>query len=121
MSTHTQVSSRSRPVWPALVLMAAALLTTACASAARQGRRSAEAGDWATAVQYYQRALLDDPDRPEYRIALERALINASRAHITAGRAFEAQQELSAALREFRSAAEYDPSNSEVVARAATL
>ncbi|HJN45219.1 MAG: hypothetical protein QGI10_03165 [Vicinamibacterales bacterium] len=48
-------------------------------------------------------------------------MINASRAHITVGRAFEAQQELSAALREFRSAAEYDPSNSEVSARAQAL
>ena len=38
-----------------------------------------------------------------------------------AGRAFEAQRELSAALREFRAAAEYDPSNSEVSVHAATL
>ncbi len=119
MRTHTLVPSHSRPSWPALVTVA--LLTAACASAARQAQHSAEAGDWDTAVQYYQRALRDDPDRPEYRIALERAMINASRAHITAGRAFEAQQGLSAALREFRSAAEYDPSNSEVSARAQSL
>ncbi len=104
-----------------LLLVATLLLCVGCASAARQAQRSAEAGDWDTAVQYYQRALQEDPDRPEYRIAIERAMLNASRAHISAGRAFEAAQELSAALREYRAAAEYDPSNSEVAARATAL
>ena len=121
MSINTHVSSRSGPVWPLLALVGVTLLTVACASAGRQADRSARAGDWDAAVEYYQRALQDDPDRAEYRIALERAMLNASRGHIYAGRAFEEQQELSAALREYREAAEFDPSNSEVVARAATL
>jgi general secretion pathway protein D len=103
------------------MLISGALLTVACATAARDAQRSAAAGDWDAAAQYYQRALQDNPDRAEYRIALERARINASRAHISAGRAFEEQNELSAALREYRAAAEFDPSNSEVMARAATL
>ncbi|MCH7747986.1 MAG: hypothetical protein IH939_07805 [Acidobacteria bacterium] len=121
MKMHTRGSSRSRPVWPQLALVIVALLAVACASAGRQAARSAAAGDWDTAVEYYQRALQDDPDRPEYRISLARARINASRAHISAGRAFEEQQELSAALREYRVAAGYDPSNSEVAARAGRL
>ena len=121
MSIHTHVSSRSRPVGSLLVLVGVTLLTMACASAGRQAERSARAGDWDAAVAYYQRALQDHPDRPEYRISLERAMINASRGHVTAGRAFEEQQDLSAALREYRAAAEFDPSNSEVAARAAAL
>ena len=121
MSTNTHLSSRSWPVWPLLALMGVTLWTGACASAGREAERRARAGDWDAAVEYYQRALQDDPDRAEHRIALERAMINASRGHIYAGRAFEEQQELSAALREYRAAAEFDPSNSEVVARAATL
>ena len=48
-------------------------------------------------------------------------MINASIEHIAAGRAFENQQELSAALREYRAGAELDPSNSEVSARAVSL
>ena len=120
MSMHTRGASRDLP-HRLLALVIVALLGGACASAGRQAARSAAAGDWDTAVEYYQRALQDDPDRPEYRISLERAMVNASRAHINAGRAFEAQQELSAALREYRAAAGYDPSNSEVAARAATL
>ena len=122
MSIHTRVSSRSKRVWPVLLLLLTlALLTVACASAGRQAARSAAAGDWDTAVEYYQRALQDDPDRAEYRISLQRAMINASRGHIDAGRAFEERQELSAALREYRAAAGYDPTNSEVAARAAML
>ena len=84
-------------------------------------RRPRLLGYWDAAVEYYRRALQDNPDRAEYRISLERAMVNASRGHIDAARAFEEQQELSAALREYREAAEFDPSNSEVAARAAAL
>ena len=121
MSINTRVSSRLGPVGSLPVLICITLLTVACASAGRQAARSARAGDWDAAVEYYQRALQDHPDRAEYRIALERAMINAARGHIALGRAFEEQQELSAALREYRAAAEFDASNSEVSARAATL
>ena len=121
MSIHRRVSSRARSVWPSLALVTVALLTMACASAGRQAARSAEERDWDTAVEYYQRALQDDPDRPEYRIGLQRAMINPTIEHIAAGRAFENQQELSAAFREYRAGAELDPSNSEVSARAVSL
>ena len=119
MSIYPNVPLRVRPVWPVLVTLA--LVTVGCASAGRSAARSAAAGDWDAAVEYYQRALQEDPDRAEYRISLERAMINASRVHIDAGRAYEEQQDLSAALREYRAAAEYDPTNSEVSARAASL
>ena len=121
MTIQLSVLSRVRPVWPLLVLVTVASVAVGCASAGRSAERSAAAGDWDTAVEYYQRALQDHPDRPEYRIALERAQINASRAHIDAGRAFEAQQDLTSALREFRAASEFDPSNSEVAAHASAL
>ena len=122
MSTH--MLSRSRPIWPlraVLALLTVALLTGACASAGRQAQQSAAAGDWDTAVKYFRRAVQDDPDRVEYQIALERAMITASRTHIAAGRVFEEQQELSAALQEYRVASGFDPSNTEVGARAASL
>ena len=118
MNIHLNVSSRVRPDWPVL-LVALALVAAGCASAGRSAARSAAAGEWDTAVEYYQQAVQDDPDRAEYQIALHRALLNASRGHIAAGRAFENQRELSAALREYRATAGFDPSNSEVSARAA--
>ena len=139
MNSHPNGQSRVRPVWPLhvargdrrgatwgchhalLVLVTVALATAGCASAGRSAARSAALGDWDAAVEYYRRALQDDPDRAEYRISLERAMISASRGHIDAARAFEEQQELSAALREYRAASGFDPSNSEVAARAASL
>ncbi|MEO2198602.1 MAG: tetratricopeptide repeat protein, partial [bacterium] len=97
-----------------LLVLGVVVLVSGCASAFRQGEQSARAGDWDTAIAYYERALQDDPDRPDYRIALERATLAASRAHIDLGRAFEERQELGSAVREYRLAAEFDPSNSEV-------
>ena len=40
---------------------------------------------------------------------------------MTRGRAFEAEGELVAAVREYRAASEFDPSNTEVAGRAANL
>ena len=114
-------SSCSRPIWRLLALVIVAVLAGACASAGRQARESAQAGDWDTAVEYYRRALEDAPDRAELQIAFQRAMLNASRAHIAAGRTFEEQQELTAALQEYRAASGFDPSNTEVGARAAAL
>ena len=91
MNIPPSVPSRLWPVWSVLVLVTVALVVAGCASAGRSGARSAAAGEWDTAVEYYQRALQDNPDRAEYRIALERAMVNASRGHIDAGRAYIAQ------------------------------
>ena len=121
MTIHPNVFSRVRPIWHLVVLVAVASVAVGCASAGRSAERSAAAGNWDTAVEYYQQALQEHPDRPDYRIALERVRINASREHIDAGRAFEDQQDLSAALREFRAAAEFEASNSEMAAHAAAL
>ena len=110
-------SRRARLLALAVGLSAA----VACGGAYRQGREAALQGDWDTAVAYYEQALRDAPDRAEIRIAYERALVAASRQHIDAGRVYEEQGDLAAALREYRQAAEYDPSNSEVVSHAAEL
>ena len=60
----------------------------------------------------------DDPDRPEYKIALERA-IACRRQWTTSRRAriFEEQGRLDEALREYRQASEFDPSNRSIAAQ----
>jgi general secretion pathway protein D len=63
----------------------------------------------------------DDPDRPEYRIALERAMVEAALLHASAGKEFEAKGELDAALREFKRASEYEPANRQLAAKVADL
>ena len=40
-----------------------------------RGESAARAGDWDAAVEHYRRAVQEDPDSADYRIALERAMI----------------------------------------------
>lgn len=99
------------------ILVAAALAgSAACATsrAFQHGDRAARAGDWDLAVTYFERATKGAPDRPDYKIALERARLAASRDRIAKGSAFEKQDQLEFALREYRKGLEYDGSNVEV-------
>ena len=105
----------------ATVIVTATLSGCAAGRAFRTGEESARAGDWDTAVVYYTRALQEDPDRPEYKIALQRAMLNASRAHLAVARQFEQEGELSPALLEHRRASEYDPTNRQVAAQVVNL
>ena len=66
-------------------------------------------------------AVQEDPDKPEYRIALERAMLEAALIHASAGKDFEAKGELDAALREYKRASEYDPANRQLAAKVAEL
>ncbi len=103
-------------------LMLGAAFVVGCATGAyRQGELAARQGDWDAAVEYYQRALQDDPQRADYRIAFERARRNASWEHVDAGREFRARDELVAARAEYRKAAGYDPSNSQTIERLAAI
>ena len=104
-----------------MALVSSALSGCAAGRAYGRGNELAQAGDWDTAVVYYTRALQEDPDRPEYRIALERAMLYASRAHLALARAFEEQGELAGALVEYRKTSEYDPSNSQATAKVGEL
>ncbi len=99
-----------------------AALVTACASGAyKQGELAARTGDWDAAVEYYRRALQEDSRRPDFRIALERAKLNASWVHLAAARDLEARDELAAALAEYQKASGYDPSNSHTTDRLAAI
>ena len=67
-----------------VIAVGCALLLSGCAGgrAFRSGEVAARGGNWDAAVEYYRLAMQDAPDRPEYRIALERAMLNAARAHL---------------------------------------
>ncbi len=62
-----------------------------------------------------------DPDRAEYKIALERAMLNASRVHFDNARQLEARDQLDAALLEYRRTTELDPTNRQAAERAVQL
>ena len=104
------------------IFLALAVLTGCTAGRAFQrGEDRARVGDWDTAVTYYRTAVQADPDRPEYRIALERAMLNASRFHFDSARTLEAKDQLDAALLEYRRTVEFDPGNTQALAKVVQL
>ena len=82
------------------------LIATGCGAARTFGRAesAARAGDWDAAVESSRRAVQEAPDRSDYKIALERAMINASHLHLNQAQLAEARGELEEALQqhEFR-------------------
>src|SRR5579871_5320864 len=107
----------------AVALLACALVAAGCAAgkAFRQGNAQMASGNLDEAVAAYRRAVQSDPDNPNYKIALQRAMIAASRAHLDKARDFESKDQLEAALGEYRQASEYDPSNRSATAKVAEL
>jgi type II secretory pathway component GspD/PulD (secretin) len=101
----------------ALVVIATFAAGCAAGRAYGRGASAARAGDWDRAVEEYRQAVQRDPDRAEYKIALERAMLNASIQHLDQARVLEARGQLEDALREYRRASEFDPSNRQVAAK----
>src|SRR5687768_13700455 len=86
-----------------------------------RGQSAAKAGNWDVAVEQYRQAVQQDPDNAAYRIALERAMLSASVAHLDQARMFEARGQTNDALREYRRASEYDPPNRQIAAKVAEM
>ena len=107
----------------AVALVLALVVVAGCGASRsyRRGQQAANAQQFDEAVEYYRQALQGAPDKPEYKIALERAMQTAATFHVARGRAFEAEGRGDEALREYRKAMEYDPSNRSVAARAGEL
>ncbi len=111
-------------VLTSLVLAAVVAITAAgCASgrAFARGEAAGRAGDWEAAVGFSRQALDDDPDRPDYKIALERAMLATSGMYVERGRQFEEANQLDEALRAYRKAQEFEPSNRQLAAKAAQI
>jgi type II secretory pathway component GspD/PulD (secretin) len=99
------------------------VMATGCAAsrAARRGEAAARAGDWDAAVAHLTRAVQEAPRRPEYKIQLERAMLEASYVHLERARALDEKGEYENAIVEYRRTIEYDPSNRSAMMRAAEL
>jgi type II secretory pathway component GspD/PulD (secretin) len=106
----------------AAVVMTAVLLTACAATMAfKRGEDAARKGDWDAAVVHYREAVQGDPDNAEYKIGLERAMLQAAGVHAFAAKRAEAQGDLDTALREARRASEYDPTNRQIAAKVVQL
>jgi general secretion pathway protein D len=105
------------------LLLAAALLAGSCAAgqAFRRGDAAMRAGDLDRAVTQFRTAVQAAPDNANYKIALQRAMQAASRAHLERAREYEDKDQLEAALSEYRLATEYEPSNRLAAAKVAAL
>ena len=105
------------------LVLALAITVSGCAAATayHKGNDAAKATDWDSAVAHYRTAVQEDPEKPEYRIALERSMLEAALLHAAAGKNFESRGQLDAALREFKRASEYDPTNRQLAAHVADL
>ena len=114
--THREIRALLRFV----AIMAVVATVAGCAAGRAHGRgeSAGRAGDWDAAVEHYRRAVQEDPGRADFQIALERAMINASVQHLDQARLFEARGQIEDALREYRRASEYDPSNRQVAGKA---
>lgn len=105
------------------LLVAVLAVAAGCAAgkAFRQGNASIKSGDLDQAVAYYRTASQAAPDNPNYKIALERAQLAASRAHFEKAKVFEEQGQLEAARGEYQLASEYDAANRQAAAKVITL
>ncbi|MSO61314.1 MAG: tetratricopeptide repeat protein [Acidobacteria bacterium] len=106
-----------------VVVALAALVAAGCATgrAFARGESAGHAGDWESAVAFFRQALDDDPDRPDYKIALERAMTAAAALYTDRGRQLEAAGQPDEALRAYRKAQEFEPSNRTLAAKSAEL
>src|SRR6478609_8770372 len=106
-----------------LAVALAAMFAAGCATGRSfaRGEEAGKAGDWEAAVSFYRQALQDDPDRPDYKIALERAMVAAASMYTERAKQFEDAGQLEDALRAYRKAEEFEPSNRQLSAHAAQL
>jgi general secretion pathway protein D len=113
----------SRLIQSVVVVALAAVVAAGCATgrAFSRGEEAGRAGDWEAAVGFYRQALDDDPDRPDYKIALERAMLAAANMYAERGKQFEDSGQLEEALRAYRKAQEFEPSNRQLSSRAAQI
>jgi general secretion pathway protein D len=110
-----------RIVQAALLTLVVFAVGCAAGSAFRKGESLMRSGDLDMAVASYRKAVQTAPDNAHYKIALQRAMLAASRLHIDRARQYESMDQLEAALGEYKLASEYDPSNRLVTAKVADL
>ena len=101
----------------AVLMMAAFVAACGAGRAYGRGESAARAGDWDAAVEHYRQAVQQNPDRIDYQIALERAMMTASVRHLDQARVLEARGQFEDALREYRRSSEYDPTNRQIAGK----
>lgn len=99
------------------------MVASGCAAgrAYRKGQEASRVGDWDSAVTHYTQAVQENPEKAEYKIALERATQTASHEHLSRAHELEEHDQLDAALLEYKRALELDASNRLAAAKSVEL
>ena len=107
----------------AALLTAIAITLAGCGQggAFQDGNKAAMRSDWDLAVTHYDKAVASNPDRADYKMALERAQMAASQVHFEKARDYERQDQLDLALLEYRKVVAYHAANQEARAKIQTL
>lgn len=98
------------------LLLAVAALAAGCATTngLRNGQAAERVDDYDRAVVEYTRALREDPDNLDARLALERAKLRAAELHFGRGRRLYATGKFEDALVEMQLASELNPNSGEI-------
>src|SRR5215467_13506686 len=81
----------------------------------KAARKAEDLQDYDTALQYYQKALAEDPQNADYRIKFNQILFEAGEYHIKKGQDLREKGDLQGAAAEFQHAATLDPGSSIAV------
>jgi general secretion pathway protein D len=90
---------------------ATSLACSAASGAFRKGATAGQRGEWDAAVVHYTRAVNEAPDNIEYRMALERALVEAGAYHVQQAQKRLAGEDLEGAIQELELALNLHPAN----------
>src|SRR5579884_1506542 len=77
----------------------------------KQGQAAEAKSDWDSALSFYQQAVDESPNDPEYLISMRRARFEAGQKHVSAGQKLRADGKLMEALQEFQRAIIADPAS----------
>ncbi|MFC2157632.1 cohesin domain-containing protein [Acidobacteriota bacterium] len=107
-----------------LIIPIVCLVFWSCATVSplyKSGTLAAMDKDWDKAVELFQQAILESPNKNYLRIALVRARMNASLVHANRARLLAAEGKKEEALEEYRVSLSYDPTNIRVAEEVRSL
>ncbi len=99
------------------LVMIIALTSWACVTLSlnyKMGTQAEMNKKWEEAVQFYEKASLENPREPVYRVALTRAMIGASLFHLQEARKLVAQGKKDEAKAEYAKAINYNPRDTSI-------
>ncbi len=96
-----------------MLMLAAGTWACTASRAFQRGNNAAMQLDWDLAVTYYAEALKSEPDRADYKMALDRAQLAAAQLHFEKARGYEQRDQLDLALLEYRRVVEFQPGSQE--------